>query len=265
MTTVSPSYARELVASPEPSHGLDYAFQDAGERLSGIVNGIDAEVWDPMTDPHVPSPFSADDLVGKAETKRAVCQQLGLDPARPLMAFVGRLTPEKGAEILAPGLAQILHQSDAAVAVLGSGYAEHEAALAAVADNVGDRMSLTLAFDEALAHRLYAAADFFVMPSKQEPCGLGQLYAMCYGAIPVVHAVGGLRDTVEGWDGTRGTGVRFDAFTADAFARAALAALALPPGEAEAMRQNGMRRDSSWASSAREYERLYRATGLVSA
>ena len=265
VTTVSPSYARELVASPNPSHGLDYAFQEAGDRLSGIVNGIDANAWDPATDPHLPAPFSADDLAGKAKTKRAVCQQLSLDPDRPLVAFVGRLTPEKGAEILAPGLAQVVRQSEAAVAVLGSGYAEHEAEMLEVAEDAGDRVSLTLAFDEALAHRLYAAADFFVMPSKQEPCGLGQLYAMRYGAPPVVHAVGGLRDTVEHWDGETGDGVRFDAFTTDAFVQAVVAALALPASEVEALRQNGMRRESSWESSAREYEELYRTTGLVSA
>ena len=265
VTTVSPTYARELVASPEPSHGLDYAFRLAGEKLTGIVNGIDAGVWDPAADPHLPAPFSADDLRGKAETKRAVCADLGLDPNRPLAVFVGRLTPEKGAEVLAPGLAQILETTDAAVAVLGSGYAEHEAALTEVASGAPDgRMSLTLAFDEALAHRLYGAADLFLMPSKQEPCGLGQLYAMRYGAPPVVHGVGGLCDTVAPWDGREGTGFRFDAFAPDAFADAARAALAvIADGDARArLQQHGMRRDSSWGASARAYESLYRSVGI---
>ncbi len=265
VTTVSPTYARELVASPEPSHGLDYAFRLAGDRLAGIVNGIDAEVWDPATDPHLPAPFSADDLRGKAETKNAVCAELGLDAGRPLAVFVGRLTPEKGAEVLAPGLARILDQTDAAVAVLGSGYAEHEAALGDVASGAPDgRMSLTLAFDEALAHRLYGAADLFLMPSRQEPCGLGQLYAMRYGAPPVVHGVGGLCDTVEPWDGAAGTGFRFGAFAPDAFVDATRAALAvLADGDARArLQQHGMRRDSSWAASARAYERLYRSVDI---
>ena len=265
VTTVSPTYARELTASPEPSHGLDYAFRLAGDRLTGIVNGIDADAWDPAADPHLPAPFSADNVGGKSETKRAVCADLGLDPARPLAVFVGRLTPEKGAEVLAPGLAQILAETEAAVAVLGSGYAEHESALREIASGAPDgRMSLTLAFDEALAHRLYGAADLFLMPSKQEPCGLGQLYAMRYGAPPVVHGVGGLCDTVAPWDGAEGTGFRFGAFTADAFADATRDALAaLADGDARArLQQHGMRRDSSWAASARAYGDLYRSVGI---
>ena len=265
VTTVSPSYAQELTTRPEPSHGLDYAFQDAGDRLSGIVNGIDAEVWDPATDPHLPVAYSADDLRGKAQTKRSVCQSLGLDAARPLVAYVGRLAPEKGADLLAPGLADLLRQTDVAVAVLGSGYAEHEAALAAVAEAADPgRMSLTLAFDEALAHRLYAAADWFGMPSRQEPCGLGQLYAMRYGAIPIVHAVGGLRDTVVPWDGRNGTGLWFEDYAVEAFVGAVRAGLALDGDARVRLQQHGMRRDSSWTASAQAYADLYRAVGIPS-
>lgn len=266
VTTVSPTYARELVDSPEPSHCLDYAFQLAGDRLSGVVNGVDLAVWDPSTDPHLPAGYSADDLAGKAAIKRAVCGDLGLDADRPLLAYVGRLTPEKGATVLAPGVAEILRQTDAAVAVLGSGYPEHEGDLRAVADDApADRCSLTLAFDESLAHRLYAAADFFVMPSKQEPCGLGQLYAMRYGAPPVVHAVGGLRDTVVPFDGDEGTGLRFDAFTPEAFVEAVRVALAVYADKAAYARlqQNAMRADHSWAQSARAYARLYADLGFA--
>ena len=264
VTTVSPTYAEELKAGPEPSHGLDYASQMAGDRMSGIVNGVDPAVWDPKADPHLPHPFSAEDLRGKAATKRAVCADLGLDAARPLLAFVGRLTPEKGAEVLAPGLERILDQTEAAVAVLGSGYAEHEAALREVADRApSDRFSLTLAFDETLAHRLYGAGDLFLMPTKQEPCGLGQLYAMRYGAVPVVHAVGGLRDTVVPVDGEAGTGLRFEAFTPEAFAEAVRLGLALDPATYAAVQQHGMQTDHSWASSAAAYAALYRDLGLA--
>lgn len=262
VTTVSPTYAEELQASPEPSHGLDYAFRLAADRMAGIVNGVDTAVWDPATDPHLPHGFSADDLRGKAATKRAVCADLGLDPARPLLTFVGRLTPEKGAEVLAPGLERVLDETEAAVAVLGSGYAEHEGALREIdARAPSDRFSLTLAFDEALAHRLYGAGDVFLMPSKQEPCGLGQLYAMRYGAVPVVHAVGGLRDTVVPVGGDGGTGVRFDAFTPEAFAEAVRLALALDGDAYVAVQQTGMRADHSWASSAAAYAALYRDLG----
>lgn len=260
ITTVSPTYARELADGPEPSHGLDYAFRLAEDRLSGIVNGIDDTVWDPSIDPHLPTTFSAEDLSGKAATKRAVCDALGLDPGRPLLTFVGRLTPEKGAAVLAPGLARILEATDAAIAVLGSGYAEHENELRDLAASAPDgRLSVTLAFDEALAHRLYGAGDFFLMPSKQEPCGLGQLYAMRYGAIPIVHAVGGLRDTVVPWDGESGTGLRFDAYTPEAFAEAVRQALTLDDAALGQLRQHGMRADHSWAGSAQAYAALYDA------
>ena len=263
VTTVSPTYAEELRASPEPSHGLDYAFRLAEGRMSGIVNGIDAAVWDPATDPTLPAHFSAGDPGGKAEVKRAVCAELGLEAGRPLLTFVGRLTPEKGATVLAPGLEAVLRETDAAVAVLGSGYAEHEGALRAVEAGAPEgRFSLTLAFDEALAHRLYGAGDFFLMPSKQEPCGLGQLYAMRYGAIPVVHAVGGLRDTVAPWDGETGTGLRFEAFTPEAFAAAVREGLGLDAAAVEALRRNGMRADHSWGASAGAYRALYRGLGL---
>ncbi len=258
VTTVSPTYARELADGPEPSHGLDYAFRRAGKRLSGIVNGVDTDAWDPATDPHLPAAFSADDLAGKAETKRAVCADLGLDPDRPLLVFVGRLTPEKGATVLAPGVRRILDETEAAVAVLGSGYAEHEDALREVAGGApAGRFSLTLAFDEALAHRLYGAGDVFLMPSKQEPCGLGQLYAMRYGAVPVVHAVGGLCDTVAPWDGEAGTGLRFEAFTPDAFVGAVRLGLSLDEAATDRLRHNGMTADHSWGASAAAYAELY--------
>ena len=262
VTTVSPTYALELAAGPEPSHGLDYAFRLAGDRLSGIVNGVDAAVWDPATDPHLPAPFSASALAGKAATRRAVCAELGLDADRPLAVFVGRLTPEKGAAVLADGLPRILAETGAAVAVLGSGYPEHEAALRAVAAAApAGRLALRLAFDEALAHRLYGAGDWFLMPSKQEPCGLGQLYAMRYGAVPVVHAVGGLRDTVVPWDGEAGTGVWVEAFSGPAFAAAVRGALALDADARARLRQNGMRADHSWGASAQAYAALYGGLG----
>ncbi|MEM0964176.1 MAG: glycogen/starch synthase, partial [Bacteroidota bacterium] len=265
VTTVSPTYADELAASPEPSHGLDYAFQRAQSRLSGIVNGVDTAVWNPSTDLHLPAPFSAGDLTGKAACKQSVCDALGLDASRPLVTFVGRLTPEKGAGLLAPVLALMMDQTDAAVAVLGSGYDEHEDALRTIARTApAGRLSVTLAFNEALAHRLYAAGDLFLMPSKQEPCGLGQLYAMRYGTPPVVHAVGGLRDTVRSFDGEEGTGVRFEEYTRVGAIRAVQDALAIwaDPKAYAAMQQNGMAEDHSWAASAEAYANLYRELGF---
>ena len=265
VTTVSPTYARELQESDAMAHGLADVFRQHAHKLSGIVNGVDATDWDPATDCHLPATYSADDLSGKNTTKRRVCADLGLDPERPLITFVGRLTREKGADLLGGLVWRLLDETEAAFALLGSGAAEHEDALRrlrAHAEGTGrtDRLSVTLAFDNALAHRLYASGDFFLMPSRSEPCGLGQLYAMAYGTPPVVHAVGGLRDTVAPWAGHEGTGFAFEAFTEEAAAEAvhrALGVYASPEAYAR-LQRNGMAADHSWRRSARTYAELYR-------
>ena len=264
VTTVSPTYAEELMTDNEMAHGLIEAFRQARPKFTGIVNGVDADEWSPATDPHLPATYSSDDIAGKAETKRAACADLGLDPDRPLLTFVGRLRPEKGAELLPEGVERILRTTEAAVAVLGSGDAEHEEAMQGLAammasEGMGDRLAVVLAFDNALAHRLYAAGDLFLMPSKSEPCGLGQLYAMAYGTPPVVHAVGGLRDTVAPWDAASGTGFVFDEFTVAAFVEAVTAGLAVAadPEAYRRLQQRVMAEDHSWDRSARAYAGVY--------
>lgn len=268
VTTVSPGYAEELATDPAVSRGLIETFRAARPRLSGILNGIDTAVWDPATDPHLPATYSATDLDGKAATKAAVCAALGLDAARPLLVYVGRLMPEKGVELLTEGVERTVRQTEASVALLGAGDPEHETAVRGLAgmlahDGLDGRFAPTIGFDEALAHRLYAAADVFVMPSQREPCGLAQLYAMRYGAPPVVHAVGGLRDTVVAWDGAGGTGFCFDAFTAEAFFGAIRAALAAfeDAGAWARLMQNGMASDWSWHGPAGAYAALYERVG----
>ncbi|OZC03687.1 glycogen synthase [Rubricoccus marinus] len=264
VTTVSPSYAQELQADDEMAHGLAHEFRAAADRFTGIVNGVDTSEWDPATDRHLPAPFSAADLSGKAETQRAVRAELGVDARGPLLTFVGRLMREKGAEILPGALARILEETDARIALLGSGAPEYEAQMRRLASGAeASRLSVTLAFDNALAHRLYAAGDFFLMPSRSEPCGLGQLYAMGYGTPPIVHAVGGLRDTVRPWDGEAGVGFAFDAFTEDAFVDAVRRALDVfaAPEAYRRLQHNGMAADHSWAASASAYVHLYNALG----
>lgn len=264
VTTVSPGYADELATDPAVSRGLIETFRAARVRLTGILNGIDTALWNPATDPHLPATFSAESLAGKAVTKAAVCAALGLDPARPLLAYVGRLMPEKGVELLTEGIERTVRQTEASVALLGAGDPEHETAVRGLAgmlahDGFDGRFSATIGFDEGLAHRLYASADVFLMPSQREPCGLAQLYAMRYGAPPVVHAVGGLRDTVAPFDGTTGTGFRFDGFTAAAFFEAIRAALAAreDAGTWARLVRNGMTADWSWHAPAGEYAALY--------
>lgn len=265
VTTVSPTYADELMTDNTMANGLMDEFRLARPRFSGILNGVDTTAWNPATDAHLTANYSAHDLAGKAETKRAVCAELGLDPARPLVAFVGRLMPEKGAEILAEGIERVLRQTEASVAVLGTGDPEHEAALRGLEalfrrEGMDDRLAVVLAFDDALAHRLYAAGDLFLKPSRSESCGLGQLYAMAYGTPPVVHAVGGLRDTVVPWDGAAGTGFCFDEFTTTALLVAVKAGLAVVADrDAYArLQQNAMAADHSWGRSARAYTEVYR-------
>ena len=265
VTTVSPGYARELASDAAVAHGLASAFCAAGPRLVGVLNGIDTDVWNPATDAHLPHTYTAADFSGKKATKAAVCAELNLNAARPLVAFVGRLMPEKGIEVLLPGVDTLVRTTAANVALLGTGDPEHEAEVRGLAgmlarDGLPNRLAVAVAFDERAAHRFYAAADVFAMPSRTEPCGLGQMYAMAYGTPPVVHAVGGLRDTVQAWDGAAGTGFRFDAFTPEAFVAAVRAALAVH-ADAPAWRRlvaNAMAADFSWAASAQAYAALYR-------
>ena len=261
VTTVSPTYAQELQHSDVMAHGLAEAFREVSYKFTGIVNGVDTEDWDPATDRHLPAHFSANDLAGKAKTKRAVCEELGLDPHGPLVTFVGRLTREKGADLLPGLLSRLLDETDARFAILGSGSPEHEDALRHLAAHAPPaRLAVTLAFDNALAHRLYGAGDLFLMPSRSEPCGLGQLYAIAYGTPPIVHAVGGLRDTVVPWDGQDGVGFTFQSFDLDDAADAVQRALAVV-ADADAYRrlqQNGLAADHSWANSAKRYVDLYR-------
>lgn len=265
VTTVSPSYADDLATDPATSRGLVETFRAARARTTGILSGIDTALWDPATDPHLPHRYSADDLAGKARTKADLTASLALDGARPLVAYIGRLMPEKGTDLLTEGIERTLAQTDAAIAVLGAGDGEQETAVRGLASMMhreghADRLSATVGFDEALAHRLFAAADVFVMPSRRESGGLAARYAMRYGAPPVVHATGGLRDAVQPWDGTSGTGFRFERFTAEAFVEAVRAALTVyaDPRAWARLVANAMAADFSWDAPAARYAEVYR-------
>ncbi|KXS53476.1 MAG: starch synthase, partial [Marinobacter sp. T13-3] len=195
ITTVSPTYAREI-KTPELGCGLDGLLRHRAARLSGILNGIDAEVWDPQHDPYLKAHYSQEDLTGKAECRKQLQQALGLKigPA-PLLGFVGRLVEQKGLDWLLEVIPALLRQG-CQFALLGSGDARYKKALQALASQWPDQLALTLGYNEAMAHRITAGADLFLMPSKFEPCGLNQMYSLRYGTIPVVHGVGGLNDTV---------------------------------------------------------------------
>jgi starch synthase len=177
------------------------------------------------------------------------------------VVYVGRLMEEKGAEVLPEILSRTLAERAASAVVLGTGDGRVEDALRGVAAGAGGRLALRFGFDEGLAHRLYAGADVLLMPSKVEPCGLAQLYALAYGTPPVVHATGGLRDTVTEWDGAAGNGFRFEAYTADAGTAALARALDTfaDAGAWRRLQRAGMAEDHSWSRSAAAYADLYRA------
>jgi starch synthase len=265
VTTVSPSYAREIQTG-EFGHGLDGLLRHRAPVLSGILNGIDTTAWNPSRDPALALNYGATTLARKRQNKIALQAEMGLDtdPAAPLLAFIGRLAEQKGIDLLLEALPVLLGHPAQAV-MLGSGDPAYEAALAALADAHPGRFALRIGYDEALAHRIEAGADVFLMPSRFEPCGLNQMYSLRYGTVPVVRNVGGLADTVV--DATPETladgsanGFSFSGADAAALvgaARRALAAQADAPLWAR-LQLTGMRRDFSWRHSARAYEQLYR-------
>ena len=263
LSTVSPTYAREIQTSVH-GFGLDGVLASRGADLVGILNGIDTQTWNPATDPAIPARYDAGDLAGKAVCKAALQAEAGLpvDPDVPIFALIGRLTSQKGFDVFADALGRLLTW-DLQVVLLGSGGAAIEGFFAQRARERRDRFAAWLGFDEARAHRIEAGADFFVMPSRFEPCGLSQLYSLRYGTPPIVRATGGLIDTVENYDEATGggTGFVFHDLTADGLANTigwALATWYDRPRHIGLMRRRAMTRDFSWDRAAEEYERLYR-------
>ncbi|GBD27619.1 Glycogen synthase [bacterium HR30] len=262
ITTVSPTYAREI-QTPEHGFGLDAALRYRSRHLSGILNGVDPEVWDPASDPQIAARYSANDLTGKTACKLALQASFGLknDPLVPLAGVVSRLVVEKGMDLLADVVPTLVDKGIQLV-VLGRGDPALEAKWAALVREFQGRIALSLSFDDGLARRIYAGSDLFLMPSRFEPCGLAQMYAMRYGSIPVVHRTGGLADSVIDADADpeRGTGFHFEPFAAEAFVAAVDRALTLYR-QPQAWRQlvaKAMQVDFSWHRAAADYEGVYR-------
>lgn len=252
LVTVSPTYSREI-QTPEYGAGLDGLLRHRRHDLRGILNGIDPELWDPATDGALAAPYDAGHLERKDENREELLHQLDLDGRGPIFALISRLVHQKGIDLLLGALPGIL-RGGARLAVLGSGESGYEQALAAAAADHPRRVAAFFGFDDRLARRLYAGADFFLMPSRYEPCGLGQMIAQRYGTPPVVRRTGGLADTVE--DGA--TGFTFGPPDPGALLAAVERACAAwrAPGWTE-MRRRCMRLDRSWNRSAALYERLY--------
>jgi len=261
VTTVSPSYAAEIVR-PEHGNGLDGVLRQVD--LRGILNGIDDTVWSPAKDPLLPKSYSAARPANKAACKRALQERAGIatDDAAPLVATVARVTHQKGLDVLGSILPWLLRR-DAQLVVLGTGDQGILDLFRGAQGRWPDRVALLEGYDERLAHLVYAGADVFCMPSRFEPCGLSQMYAMSYGAVPVVTKTGGLLDTVLPFDEERtdGTGVLADSPTPESYKGALEYALDLyeKPKLWRRMRRNGMERDFSWRKSAAQYAELYRS------
>ena len=255
VTTVSPTQAKEL-RTPGGGFGLHHLFGMLGDRLVGVINGIDQRIWNPATDTQITAQYSAEKLEGKRRCKAGLQRSFGLPQRRrvPLFGLTGRLVTQKGLDLIL-GAHQLLG-SDAQFVFLGSGDPRYEQALVELATSAPNRIGVQLDFTDRLEHRLMAGADIFLMPSLYEPCGLTQMRAQRYGAPPIVRRVGGLADTVE--DGV--TGFAFDGYTSDAFQDAGFRALRgyAEPAKWTAMIRRGMARDFSWERSVDQYLAVYR-------
>jgi starch synthase len=252
ITTVSPTYAREIQGT-EVGCGMDGLLRHRAGVLTGILNGIDTEEWNPAQDAHIAERYNASSLERKDLNKKALQKRLGLEPRAdvPLFGVVSRLTHQKGTDLVA-AVAQALVEIPAQLAVLGAGNRDHEEMfLKLKSKSIGVRIG----FDEALAHLVEAGADFFLMPSRYEPCGLNQMYSQRYGTPPVARATGGLADTIA--DGE--TGLLFERAEPGALLAAVRRAATLWRDELRrlAMQKAGMARDFGWARSARRYAELY--------
>jgi starch synthase len=260
VTTVSPRYAQEIQTA-ELGFGFDGILRHRSDRLAGIRNGIDADRWNPATDAHLPERFDASNLAGKRAAKRELLARFGLpaDEERPLVGMISRMVEQKGCDLIA-AIADHLPKLGAGFVVLGTGEARYEHLWRTLASQYPDRIAARIGFDEALAHLIEAGSDLFLMPSRFEPCGLNQMYSLRYGTVPVVHAVGGLADTVV--DGR--TGFVFEEYAPEALRAALARALRAFQNKAkwQALQAAGMKQDYSWDRSAREYVKIYkRASG----
>lgn len=264
VNTVSPTYAREI-CTPELGESLDGVLRSRGSDLSGILNGIDYRIWDPARDEHIAARYSADDLSGKTRSKAALLDELGLAPVPqegqvPLVGMVGRLTAQKGIDLLRDVLDQVM-QRDVRMVVLGTGDPSLEGFLRDAEARHKGRLCSYIGYSDALSHRIYAGSDLFLMPSAFEPCGISQMIAMRYGALPIVRETGGLKDTVVPYNRFTGQGTGFSFSRYDAGDLLGCIDYALATWHDEPVRaslvQQAMACDFGFARCARSYAELY--------
>ena len=259
VTTVSPTYLQEM---RQNSNGLEALLEYEKGKCSGILNGIDTHVWDPATDTYIEDHYDPETVAeGKQRNKELLCERFQLDPKKPLITFIGRLVGEKGAELLPQAIEDSFYYVGRKMnfLILGSGFPAIEARLQAMKGLSRGDYNVFIGYDEALSHLMYAGADFILMPSRVEPCGLNQLYALRYGTIPVVRNTGGLHDTVVDYGDKGGYGIRFNHLSVGDMTHGIWRAVELFQ-QAEKMkdiRRRIMLLDFSWEASVRSYLELY--------
>lgn len=267
VTTVSPTYAKEIL-TPQFGYGLEGLLNHRADRLFGVLNGIDYNVWNPTLDPVIPHRYDSNDFGSKLANKLALQQELGLEQAQDVLLFghIGRMVEQKGIDLVLEILPTLMEREKVQLVVLGSGDPRLEQALQSMAEHYPGRCCIRTGYDEALAHRIEAGCDAFLMPSRYEPCGLNQLYSLRYGTVPIVHRTGGLADTVVDvnpaslLDGSA-TGFVFEGAQSDALLEAidrTIAFFRRPGVWWHKLATTGMKQDFSWDASARHYLELYR-------
>jgi starch synthase len=262
VTTVSPRYAREIMTE-EFGCGLDGLLRHREASVTGILNGVDYTEWNPISDTYLEYCYSPQSFEGKTRNKLHLQRALGLaeDPVRPLLGSIGRLVDQKGVDIMFGALEEML-SANVQFVMLGSGMPLFQRAYLDLARRHEDRVRVNVGYDESLSHRIEAGCDFFLMPSRFEPCGLNQMYSLRYGTIPIVRAVGGLDDTVidPRDDALKANGIKFHEYSSRALAKAIRKALALyaEPELLQSFRVNAMQSDFSWDRTATEYLKVYR-------
>ncbi|NCD69434.1 glycogen synthase [Mucilaginibacter agri] len=259
-TTVSPSYLYELT---KQSNGLEYLFYLEGQKGSGIINGIDTQVWDPATDKMIAANYSLKKIKDKEKNKQALCERFELSTDKPLVAFIGRLVGEKGADLIAEAFGKSVNELGGQVnfLVLGTGEIDIQDELKVLAERYPESCKVYIGYDEELSHRIYAGADFLLMPSRVEPCGLNQLYSLRYGTVPIVRSTGGLKDTVIDFGDENGYGIRFNNASVNDICYSVGRALSVYQNteHLQLLRKRMMALDFSWNQSTNQYIQLYKS------
>ena len=260
VSTVSQKYAQEI-QTDEFGHGLEGVLRSRSDHLVGILNGVDYEDWNPATDKLIPANYNPEGMRGKEICKKLLLQKLGIqnpDLDRPVLGIVSRFVRQKGFDLIAK-VADELMREDLYIVALGTGEPEFEELFRSMAEKYPEKFLVKVAYDNTMAHQIEAGADMFLMPSRYEPCGLNQIYSIKYGTVPVVRATGGLDDTVQPFDGEKGTGFRFRQYSPVALLACLQRAVATfrDRDAWSKLQQNCMREDFSWTQSAKKYASLY--------